>query len=278
MDGEHPVPQRGSSEIDIPQIPVLGVNFHQITQAEAQAQAKIWLEEGGFHPVVTPNPEFILAAQKNLAFGQVLNQAHLVLPDGIGVVYAARILGTPLPGRVPGIEFATGLMEQLNETGGRLFLLGAKDGVPQEAEARLSAKYPHLVVCGTHHGYFTDQENQQVAEKIKASQPDVVFICLGAPRQEMFMAKYGPHTGAKIAVGLGGCLDVFAGRVERAPAIWQKLNLEFLYRLCKEPKRLGRMAKLPLVLWQALLVRVTGKFQGEPVAGQKNSKDSGDTH
>lgn len=233
------------------QVEVLGVKFHQVTQGQAQEQAKIWLGQEKFRTVVTPNPEFILQAQKDPIFSRVLNRADLVLPDGIGVIYASKILGRPLAGRVPGIEFASGLLEQLEQTGGRLFLLGAKDGVAQEAAQRIGAQYPNITVCGTHHGYFSADRNQEVAQVIAATKPDVLFICLGAPRQELFMAEFGASTGAKIAIGLGGALDVFAGKVDRAPEGWRKCNLEWLYRLTKEPKRVGRMAKLPLVLLQA---------------------------
>lgn len=238
---------------------ILGVEFDAISLEEAVAQGKTWLGEEGFHYVVTPNPEFILMAQKDEVFRQTLNQADMVLPDGIGVVYAGKILGKPLKGRVPGIDFGWGLLEYLNDTGGKLFLLGAKDGVPQQAKALLCGKYPNLQVCGTHHGYFKEDQDQEVAKLIADSGADVLFACLGAPRQEIFLSKWGPQTGVRIAVGLGGALDVFAGTVNRAPVLWQKMNAEWLYRLVKEPKRWKRMIKLPLVLLQAMKQRLFPK-------------------
>ena len=174
----------------------------------------------------------------------------LVLPDGIGVVYAAKLLGRPLQGRVPGIDFAAGLLAKLEESGGRLFLLGAKPGVAEQAAENLKKIHPKLILCGTNDGYF--QDSAPVVEKIKASNADVVFVCLGAPKQERWMAQYGPATGAHLMVGLGGVLDVYAGNVKRAPAAWQKLGLEWLYRLVHQPSRLGRMAKLPLFLVDAM--------------------------
>lgn len=240
------------------QTEVLGVSFHQITLSEAVAQGRDWLGRQGFHGVVTPNPEFILLAQKDAAFRQCLQQADLVLPDGIGVVYASRILGRGLAGRVPGIDFATGLLGELDILGGRLFLLGAKEGVAQQAEAKLAQQYPNLQICGTQHGYFSEEEEESVAQRVKECQADVIFVCLGAPRQEKFLQQWGEAMGVKIGIGLGGALDVYAGNVDRAPEIWQKWNLEWLYRLKKEPKRLGRMMKLPLVLWQAVLERCFG--------------------
>ena len=240
---------------------ILGVRFDDLTQQEAAQQGRQLLEEDKFHYVVTPNPEFLLAAEKDPEFRRVLNAADLVLPDGIGVVYSAKILGTPLKERVPGIEFAEAMLSALNEMGGRLYLLGAKPGVAEEAGRRICARYPDLVLCGTHDGYFKDE--QAILPQIAAAKPDLLFVCLGAPKQEKWMARWGQHTGAKLAIGLGGCLDVFAGNVERAPEQWQKLGLEWAYRLKKEPKRIGRMAKLPLVLVKAAGQRIRPDKKGD---------------
>lgn len=236
---------------------ILGVGIDDLTLNEAIEAGTALLEESGFHYVVTPNPEFILSAKKDEPFRAVLNQADLALPDGIGVIYAAKILGRPLKGRAPGVDFAQGLMERMAQTGRSLFLLGAKPGVAEQAAENLRAAHPGLLICGTHDGYF--KEDAPVVEAIKTAGADVVFVCLGAPKQELWMAKNGPLTGAKLSVGLGGCLDVFAGNVQRAPEGWQKAGLEWLYRLIKEPSRIGRMAKLPLILVDALGARLGGK-------------------
>ena len=229
---------------------IMGVGFDDLTLDEAAGAAAGMIEEGGFHYVVTPNPELVDRARREEPFRQALNGADLVLPDGIGVVYAAKLLGRPLKGRCPGIDFAGKLMERMAKTGLRLYLLGAKPGVAETAAARLEAKYPGLIICGTHDGYF--KEDAPVVEAVRAAEADVVFVCLGAPKQEYWMVKNGPGTGARLMAGLGGSLDVFAGVVERAPESWQRLGLEWLYRLTKEPKRIGRMARLPLFLLSAL--------------------------
>ena len=141
----------------------------------------------------------------------------------------------------------------------RLFLLGAKPGVAEQAGENLKKRYPDLLLCGTHDGYF--QTDGPVVDQIRAARADVVFVCLGAPKQERWMAQYGPETGAHLMVGLGGVLDVYAGHVKRAPEIWQKLGMEWCYRLLHQPSRLGRMAKLPLFLLEA--AREKGK-RGKP--------------
>ena len=227
---------------------ILGVGFDDLTLDEAAAAGAALVEADGFHYAVTPNPEFLLAARNDEPFRQALLGADLVLADGVGVTYAAKILGRPLKGRVPGIEFAQRLVAWMAAHGKRLFLLGAKPGVAEQAAANLTAAHPGLAVCGTHDGYF--QEDGPVVEAIRASGADVVFVCLGAPKQELWMVS--------LMVGLGGSLDVFAGVVERAPEGFQKLGLEWLYRLIKEPRRIGRMARLPLVLFQAAGARLTG--------------------
>lgn len=227
-------------------IDVLGVGFDNLTMDEAVAEGLRLTESQGTHYVVTPNPEIVELCRENLAAKIAVNEANLVLADGIGVVKGAAMLGTPLKGRVPGIEFAAGLMAGLAANGKTLYLLGAKPGVAEQAAGRLQAAYPGLVIAGTHDGYFKD--DAAVAEEIRKTGADVVFVCLGAPKQELWMKKFGPATGAHLLCGLGGSLDVFAGVVERAPKFWSGHGLEWFYRLCREPRRIGRMMKLPLFL------------------------------
>lgn len=238
-------------------IDILGVGIDDLSLEEAVAAGTALMEKDGFHYVVTPNPEFILSAKKDETFRSILNQADLALPDGIGVVYAAKILGRPLKGRAPGVDFAQGLMARMARSGQALYLLGAKPGVAEQAAENLRKTHPGLHICGTHDGYF--KEDKPVVDAIRAAKADVVFVCLGAPKQELWMAKNGPETGAKLAVGLGGCLDVFAGNIQRAPELWQKAGLEWLYRLIREPSRIGRMARLPLILVDAAGARLGGK-------------------
>ena len=227
-------------------IDVLGVGFDNLTMAEPVAEGMRLVNSDGFHYVVTPNPEIVAVCRENPEAMTVVNGAALVLPDGIGVGKGAAMLGTPLKGRVPGIDFAAGLMAEMAKSGKTLYLLGAKPGVADLAAEKLKGNFPGLNIVGTHDGYF--KEDGPIVEDIRKSGADVVFVCLGAPKQEFWMTKNGPASGAHLMCGLGGSLDVFAGVVERAPKFWCDHGLEWFYRLCKEPKRIGRMMKLPLFL------------------------------
>ena len=238
-------------------IDILGVGFDNVTMEEAVERAQELLSRDGPHLVVTPNAEIVQQAQKDGEFFSLIADADLVIPDGVGVIYASRILGRPLKGRVPGCDFAEALMAEMARRGQKLFLLGAKPGVADLAAANLMAKYPGLAVCGTHDGYF--KEDGPVAHAIRESGADVVFVCLGAPKQEKWIRSNGEATGARLLIGLGGSLDVFAGQVERAPEGWQKAGLEWLYRAIKQPARFKRVAKLPLFLCSAVGARIKGK-------------------
>ncbi len=234
---------------------IKGVGFDRLDAAGALERAAELMRAPGCAYAVTPNPEILWLARRQPELRDALNGADLVIPDGIGVIYASRILGDPLPGRVPGIELASALMEKLASAGESVYLLGAKPGVAERAAARLQAQYPGLAIAGTHDGYF--KEDGPVLEAVRQCRPARLLVCIGFPRQELWMAKYRQELPAGLMMGLGGSLDVFAGDVKRAPPLWRRLNLEWLYRLVTQPSRLGRMLKLPVFLLSVVWERVT---------------------
>jgi N-acetylglucosaminyldiphosphoundecaprenol N-acetyl-beta-D-mannosaminyltransferase len=202
---------------------------------------------------VTPNPEIVMQCRESRAVWRYVSEADLVLADGIGVVYAAKLLGRPLKQKLPGIDFASRLMETMAARGGSVYLFGAKPGIALLAGRNLRERFPGLVIAGTHDGYFSDDE--PVVQEINVAKPDLLLVCLGAPKQEQWMNSHAGKLDAGLMVGLGGSLDVFAGVARRAPEAWQKLGFEWLYRLLREPKRFGRMTKLP----RFLLLAATGR-------------------
>ncbi len=224
-------------------IDVCGVGIDNVTMDEAVARAMELLRGSETAYAVTPNAEIVWEAMHDPTLRDLINEAALVLPDGAGVVLGARILGTPLKEKVAGIDFAGRLMAAMAQSGHKLYLLGSKPGVAEEAARRCVEKYPGLQICGTADGYFQDEG--PVVEAINASGADAVFVCLGAPKQERFMKAHQQELHARFLIGLGGSLDGFAGNVKRAPEWMIRCNLEWLYRLVKEPRRLGRMMRLP---------------------------------
>lgn len=231
-------------------INIMGVGFDSLTLSEAVDRAEALISERRAAYVVTPNPEIVMACWENPDAMEAVEHADLVLPDGVGIVYGAKILGTPLKGKLPGIDFAAELMHRLGKCGGRVYLLGAKPGVADMAAERMTAMFPGIVICGTHDGYF--KEDAPVIEEINALQPDLLLVCLGAPKQELWMRRNGPSLKVGLMAGLGGSLDVFAGTAKRAPVFFQKLGLEWFYRLAKEPWRFKRMMKLPKFLFACI--------------------------
>ena len=237
---------------------ILGVRFDAVTMQQAVDTAMDRLRARRKGYVVTPNPEIVDLCRKDSAYMDIVNRAALVLPDGIGIIYAAKILGEPVSGKVAGVEFAEHLVSTMAKEHMRLFLLGAKPGVAEQAGKNLCAKYPGLVLAGTHDGYFSDP--QTAVDAVNAcGGADVVFVCLGAPKQEKFMAQYQDALDATLLCGLGGSLDVFAGVAKRAPDIFIKLGLEWFYRLLKQPSRIGRMMTLPKFLLIVIGQRLRGR-------------------
>lgn len=238
-------------------IDVMGVKFDNVTMQEALDRARELIARPGADYCVTPNAEIVYEAMHDADFAGLVNDAALVLPDGAGVVLGAKILKTPLKQKVAGIDFAANLLGVLEQTGGRLYLLGSKPGVAEQAAEKMLEKHPRLQICGMADGYFKDEA--PVVEKINAAKPDVLFVCLGAPKQEKFMRAHQQDLQVSFMIGLGGSLDGFAGNVRRAPKWMIKLQLEWLYRLLKEPKRIGRMMRLPKFLLAVYKRRITGR-------------------
>lgn len=225
---------------------ILGVNVDMYTIPQAADKIMEFLGEERMHIIYTPNSEIIMAAYRDAEFCELLNNADMLTADGIGVVYASKILGRPISERAAGFDISCMVLDRVKDTPYSVFLFGGKPGVAEEAAVKLSQKYPGLKIAGTCSGYFGAGDEADIVRKINESGAQLLFVCLGAPKQEKWIAAHAAElTGVRAAIGAGGSLDVFAGRVERAPEFFCKTGLEWFYRLCKEPWRAKRMADLP---------------------------------
>lgn len=200
------------------------------------------------HHVVTSDSLMLVRAQRDEEFRGILEKADLITPDGTGVVWAGRLLGQPFRERVPGVELVDRICQMAAERGFSVYLLGGEPGVADCAAGQLRQRYPSLRSLGARHGYFPSQEETGVVEEIARLQPDVLFVGMGVPRQEMWISKNLQRLGVPACIGVGGSFDVISGRVPRAPAWMQNCGLEWLYRAVKEPKRLPRLLGLPRFL------------------------------
>ena len=211
---------------------ILGVAFDALTLDEAEERADALLRSGTGGYIVTATPEIVLHCREDAAYAAAVNGAALVLADGVGDLCAARILGTPLPERVTGADLVPRLLSRL-----------AQFQLPHRLHR--GSAYPGLRIAGAENGYISDETALFTA--LEQEKPDLLLLGLGAPRQELWMARNRQKINA-VMIGVGGLLDVFAGDIPRAPESWQRLGLEWLYRLLREPKRLKRMIRLPKIL------------------------------
>lgn len=240
---------------------VRGVFFDNITIDESEAYIEDMLTKDCASAVYTPNAEIAQACVEDKEICDMINTAELILPDGVGVIKAAKILGTPLKAKVAGVEFGERALKIAARDGKKVFFLGGKPGIAEEAAKKMCEKYSGLIICGTNDGYFkkNGEESDAVVNKINEAAPDILFVCLGFPVQEKWIYDNKPRfDSVKICLALGGSLDVYAGNVKRAPKIFIKLGLEWFYRLLCQPSRLGRMMKLPKYLFGTYIYKLKG--------------------
>ena len=238
-----------------PQIKILGIPFSLRSKKETYQTIHSLLQTKRHIRIFTPNPEMLWNAHRDPVLHRDLLDADLLLPDGMGIILASRIQGTPLPQRITGIDTGEWLLRYAAKHDLSVFLLGGRQGVADRAKRALTARMPSLRICGTHHGFFDPQkrspENQSVLQAIKAADPDLLFVCLGSPRQERWITENVPSLlHMRLAIGLGGALDVWSGAVRRAPQAVQHCGMEWLWRALQEPKRIGRLRYLPCFLWK----------------------------
>ncbi len=235
---------------------ILGVAVDVVTLSDTLGLIDSFVAEGTPHQVITANALMILAAQSNPELMDAFSAADLVVPDSAGVDWAARRLGRPLPQKVPGVELVEHLCRRATAKGWNVYFLGAAPGVAAQTSVELRRNNPGLRVSGAVSGYFSEQQEADVIRNVVEASPDLLFVALNVPRQEIWLRANLPRLKAKVVIGVGGSFDVISGRLRRAPRWMQMAGLEWLYRLCQEPRRIGRMLGLPVFAWKVLRARV----------------------
>ena len=219
---------------------VLGVPIAAITMAEAIDQVQAAIAARTSLQIGVVNAAKLVNMRRDPELRADLLACDMVLADGMAVVWASRVLGCELPERVACIDLMFGMLERGSVHGYRIFCLGATPEVLGRALEIFGRDYPGVVIAGSHHGYFSEQEEAAVAAQIEAAKADILIVAMTSPRKEQFIARWGGSLGVTVCHGVGGSLDVVAGKVQRAPAAWQRLGLEWLYRVKQEPGRLWR--------------------------------------
>jgi N-acetylglucosaminyldiphosphoundecaprenol N-acetyl-beta-D-mannosaminyltransferase len=233
-------------------VDMFGIPIAKIDMEGALSRVEQFVEERGPHMIVTSDTPILVRAHDDLEFQQAVRAADMVTADGRGVVWMARVLRLPVRERVSGADLVERICERAAQRGYSVYLIGAQPGVAEEAARVLQSRYSDLRIVGTHHGYFTREEEPEVVRAIADAHPDILLVAFGAPKQELWIRQHRAEIQAPVAIGVGGTFDLLVGRVKRAPVWMQQAGLEWLYRALREPKRLPRLIALPRLMWMTL--------------------------
>ena len=254
---------------------VLGYPIDVVDESEALERIEqSWSAGRGMH-VVTLNAEMVIQAQQDAELDRIVRHAHLIVPDGAGAVWALRFDGHEAA-RVPGIDLAHRTLASAARSGRSVSLIGGKPETMDELLQVLPEQHPGLKVLSSHHGYLPAEEEEEIVERLLTERPDLLLVAMGVPRQEYFIDRYQRFMDGTVVIGVGGSFDVWTGRVQRAPELFQRLHLEWFYRLMKEPWRFKRMmSALPSFAWQVISRRfLSGR--GSSAGGESSSEERKD--
>jgi len=226
----------------VKEVDFLGVRVDDVTLDDAVEAIEGFMREGGPHQVATVNPEFVMAARRSPEFKLVLNSAALCVPDGVGLIWGSRLIRRPLRARVPGVDLIWRLADVCAERGWSMFMLGGFEGVGALTAGRFREQFPGLRIAGTYEGGPGDPAS---VERVRAAQPEVPLVAFGAPAQDLWIHSHAAELNVPVCIGVGGSFDFIAGRAKRAPGWLQRLGLEWLHRLAREPWRWRRQLVLP---------------------------------
>lgn len=234
-------------------VQILGINIAKVSFDEAVENIAHYIEEKNPVQIVTANAEIVYAASREQKLKEIVNNSVMVTADGIGVVHAAKIKGEPVPCKLAGVELTEKLVALSGQRNWSIYFLGGAPGVPEKARENLLKKYPDAKIVGTRNGYFTHEDETGILQDIILKKPDILFVALGFPKQEQWIAKHKDNLKVPVSIGVGGSLDIFSGNKKRAPILVQKLGIEFLYRFLQEPSRFKRYLALPKFIFAFFL-------------------------
>ncbi|MGD9679079.1 MAG: WecB/TagA/CpsF family glycosyltransferase [Vulcanibacillus sp.] len=240
--------------MQLQEIRILDKPVHLCSMGQALEYLDQGIRTGTKQFIIAQNPEKIMKELKDEELSSIIeNKATLLIADGVGLVYAGRILGLPHISRVTGVGLFEELLKVANRDRKKVFLYGCKLKTIEKAEEIIKARYSNLELVGVQDGY--EKDVNKVIEKIQAARPDYLFVALGSPGQEKWISRHIDQLPVQLVMGVGGSFDVLTGEVKRAPSWMQKLGIEWLYRLIKQPSRITRMTNLPKFLWQVVKSR-----------------------
>jgi N-acetylglucosaminyldiphosphoundecaprenol N-acetyl-beta-D-mannosaminyltransferase len=251
------------SNYDVPQksVCLFGVKVHALSQNEALLNVDTAIKNKESLHVGMLNAAKLVNMKRNPSLGEDVRSSSMILADGFSIFLASKILNKKLPERVAGIDLMHGILKRGNKEGYRVFCLGATPEISSITVSEIKRLYPGVVVVGAQDGYFSEQEEASVAQKISDSKPDVLFVAITSPKKEKFMARWNKVMRVPVVHGVGGSFDVLAGKVQRAPILWQKFGMEWLYRVVQEPGRLWKRYLDTNTLFMVMLIKEIFKPQ-----------------
>ncbi|MBQ0104780.1 MAG: WecB/TagA/CpsF family glycosyltransferase [Armatimonadetes bacterium] len=232
-------------DINNQEIKILGTKVNRMSMSQTMQEITVWANQEEKHYICTADAYMLYLASNDNKLQEVINNASIVTPDSSGTILASKICKTPINNKVSGCVLAENLCKESSENNLRIFFLGAKPGIAETAAKKMKAKYKNMIVAGTHHGYFKDEENDDIIRLINESNANILFVAFGIPKQEFWIAENLPKLNVKVAMGIGGTFDVMSETVQRAPVFFQKTNLEWLYRFFQDPKKSYKLKILP---------------------------------
>ncbi len=244
-------------------VEIFGIKVHNTTLDKATKTIESYLKSDKVNTIYTPNTEIVMLAKDDEYLKNLLNQGDLVTADGIGLIYGSKIKKRPLKERVTGFDMSIKMLELANENNYSIYLLGGKDGIAKKASENIKKDYPNIKIAGYQHGYFKgchtgnmdSKEEEKIIEEINIQNPDIIFVGLGFPKQEMWIDFNKDKIKTRLIIGNGGVMDILSGNAKRAPEIYQKLGLEWLYRLIQDPSRIKRQMILPKFMLKVIFTK-----------------------